>query len=273
MTTRLSCFKSILIPNLSINIAIMKPFLYLLIISLMTACEKSNSEKEDKHPAGVPTTPETKPQYNNTSFGVYKGVVLGSTGILIIRINNGDNEIKAYLTIDNQKDTLSNTQTLIPGQAIVNLQFVGRISSMSLSANADGSEAQINNLTIVGHPNASAIVVHENSTHQVLLYEGTFSGDISGRINFIKVGTSPRTEPVDYIAKASTDNYFIRGRGLAELDSGSRTHTHYIHDIGGYQRSFTGYMTFDLSKGTGSYVSYVHLVGTYNGLVDCKRTY
>lgn len=254
----------------------MKYLFSLSIIStvLFFACKKNNSQQPDQHPPGVPTTAETKPQYDNTSFGVYKGVIIGSSGIIIIKVNNGDNSIKGYLTIDSQKDTLSTSQTLTPGQAISNLTLTGRFSSLRLSANADGSNAQISNLTITGHPNANALIVHENSNRQVLLYEGVFSGEITGRINFVKVGTEARTEPVEYIARVSIDNYNIRGMARAELDSGSRDHTHYIFDIGGYSRGFAGYMKFTLSNVTGPFNSYVHSeLRSYRGDVDCKRTY
>ncbi len=255
----------------------MKTLFYLSILStiLFFACKKSGSEQTvDKHPPGVPTAAETKAQYDNSSFGVYKGVVIGSSGIIILKINNGDNTTIAYLTIDNKKDTLTAVQSPVAGQPITNLQFTGRLSCMRLSANADGSNAQINNLTITGHPNASAIVVHENSNRQVLLYEGTFTGEISGRINFMKVGTDVRSEPVEFLAKVSTDSYFIKGIGQQEQDTGSRKHTHYMYDIGGNPRGFTGYMTFNLSEVTGTYNSYVHSeLRSYRGTVDCKRTY
>ena len=256
----------------------MKNLLYLnllfISISLLVACSKSNNKQPDQHPPGVPTSPETKPQYDNTSFGVYKGVIIGSSGIIIIKVNNGDNIIKAYLTIDNQRDTLSTLQTLTPGQAINNLSLTGRFSSLRLSANADGSNAQISNLVITGHPLVTALIVHENSNRQVLLYEGVFSGEISGRINFVKVGAEARTEPVEYIAKVSTDNYIMKGSAVAELDSGSRDHTHHIFDNGGYSRGFTGYMKFTLANVTGPYNSYVHSeLRSYRGTVECKRTY
>ncbi len=254
----------------------MKTLFYLSILStlLFFACKKSAEQTVDKHPPGVPTSAETKSQFDNTSFGVYKGVVVGSSGIIVLKINNGDNTVIGYLTIDNQKDTLTTTQSLVAGQPITNLFFSGRLSSFRLSANADGSNAQISNLTITGHPNATAIVVHENSNRQVLLYEGIFTGEISGRINFVKAGTEVRSEPVEFVAKVSTDSYYIKGIGHPEQDTGSRNHTHAIFDQGGNPRGFTGYMTFNLSEVTGPFNSYVHSeLRSYTGTVNCKRTY
>lgn len=254
----------------------MKLFLYLATITalLFLACKKANTGQPDRHPPGVQTSAETKPPFDNTSFGVYKGVLIGSSGIIIIKVKNGDNHIRGYLTINNQKDTLSTTQSLPQGEAINGLLLTGRISSLKLSANADGSNAQITNLIIAGHPNATAIIVHENSSRQVLLYEGTFSGDISGRINFVKVGTEVRSEPVVFLARVSTDNYTIRGTAWPELDTGSRKHTHVMYDQAGYPRGFMGYLTFNLSSVTGPFNSYVHSeLRSYRGNVECKRTY
>lgn len=152
----------------------------------LIACKKSGSDTPQNN--GLPTTAETKPQFNNTSFGVYKGVIIGSSGTIIFRINNGDNIVKGYLAIDNQKDTLSTTATLVAGQPILNVLFAGRISSMRVSANADGSNAMLSNIQINGHNNVTGFIIHENSNKQVLCYEGAFTGGASGIINATRVG-------------------------------------------------------------------------------------
>ena len=63
-----------------------KKMVSLLVIyaTLFLTCQKSahNSETNNGNDNGLPTSAETKPQYDNTSFGVYKGVVIGSSGIL-----------------------------------------------------------------------------------------------------------------------------------------------------------------------------------------------
>src|SRR6185312_5029597 len=98
--------------------------------------------------------------------------------------------LKGYLTIDHTKDTLSTTQTLVAGQAINNVNFTGRISSMTLSVNADGSNATLSNISIVGHNNVTIFIIHKNSTKQVLCYEGTYSGNLSGTFNCARVGVN-----------------------------------------------------------------------------------
>ena len=167
-----------------------KLLLFMACITILVSCQKSSNEQDNSNNqnTGLPSSAETKPQYNNTSFGVYKGVIIGSTGTIVFKINNGDNILKGYLAIDNTKDTLSTTQTVIAGQPIVNVHFVGRISSMNLSANADGTNAIVTNISITGHSNVAVLVIHENSTKQIFCYEGTFSGSRSGTINCARVG-------------------------------------------------------------------------------------
>ena len=163
-------------------------FLASALTVIFFACNKSKTENNNTNNTGLPTSPETKPQYDHTTFGVYKGVIVGSSGTIIFRINNGDNIVKGYLTIDNQKDTLTTTTTLTAGQPLVNVLFTGKISSMKVSANADGSNASLSNIQINGHNNVTGFIIHETSTKQVLCYEGTFTGGASGVINATRFG-------------------------------------------------------------------------------------
>lgn len=250
-------------------------FKYRLLIILYAsllfhACKKSG---QNEVPDGFASVPETKPQYNNTSMGVYKGVIIGSVGTIVIKINNGDNLIKGYLAIDNVKDTLSTSQTVTAGQPIVNLNFTGTISSMTLSANADGSDAQISNLSITGHPNAKALVIHENSTQLVMCYGGTISGDLNGNICFVKVGAAIRSEPANFLAKVSIDTFFLKGNCVPETDT-VRTNTHYMYDLGNPVRTFSGYPTFSNTAVTGPWVSFFPPTNsTLRGTINCARTY
>ena len=138
-----------------------------VLLTILFACNKSDTNNNGNN-TGLATSPETKPQYDHTVFGVYKGVIIGSSGTIIFRINNGDNVVKGYLTIDNQKDTLTTTANITLGQPLVNVLFTGNISSMRVSANADGSNASLSNIQINGHNNVTGFIIHENSTKQVL---------------------------------------------------------------------------------------------------------
>lgn len=167
-----------------------KKFLTLMtVVVTLIACQKSSSDTVTSN--GLANTPETKSQYDNTAFGVYKGVIVGSTGIIKLVINNGDNLVKAYIYLDNvTRDTLTCTQLFTAGQAITNARFVGRISTMDFSVNANGSNASIVNISIVGHSGIAGQIVHETSTQQVYCYQGTYSGSEQGVFDCIKFGNS-----------------------------------------------------------------------------------
>lgn len=164
----------------------------ILLLFILFACKKTD-EPANNDDNGLSVTAETKPQYNNTNFGVYKGVIIGSSGLIVFKINNGDNVVKGYLSIDNQKDTLTTTATIALGQPISNVLFTGKISSMKVSASADGSNAMLSNIQINGHNNVTGYIIHENSNNQVLCYEGTFNGTSTGIINATRLANADST--------------------------------------------------------------------------------
>jgi len=183
---------------------------------VLFACQKSYNTTTPTA-TGLATASETKAQYNNTSFGVYKGVVIGSTGTIVFKINNGDNLLKGYLAIDNIKDTLTTTQVVVAGQPINNVNFTGRISSMTLSANADGSNAIVTNINITGHNNVAVLIIHENSTKQVFCYEGTYSGNLSGTLNCARVGANEGDTA--YVLAKINDTLVVQGFGQVTNNS------------------------------------------------------
>lgn len=198
-----------------------KPIYLLSILSVVLfACSKSSTNNNDSN-TGLSTSPETKQQYNNTTFGVFKGVIIGSSGTIIFKINNGDNVVKGYLSIsttlfsdDTQKDTLTTTAIITLGQPLSNVLFTGRISSMRVSANADGSNASLTDIQINGHNNVTGFIIHENSTKQILCYEGTFTGSVSGIINITRVGLTGG-DTTYFLAKVQSlnDTTLYRGWG------------------------------------------------------------
>jgi len=135
-------------------------------------------------------TSETNPSLDSTSFGVYKAVLAGNTGRVKIYINNGDTIVKAYLSLDSLSDTLACLQPLTQAQSIGNAFFTGRISSFTLSADADGNNAAIENIIVTGHSNVAGAVAHENSGLPVFCYEAPFTGTEKGNFNFIRYGST-----------------------------------------------------------------------------------
>ena len=135
-------------------------------------------------------TAETIASLDSTSFGVYKAVLAGNTGRMKIYINNGDTFVKATLWLDSLSDTLICLQTFTLGQPISNAVFTGRISGFSLSADAQGKNAVIENIFVAGHSNVAAVVAHENPDMPVYCYEAPFTGTEKGNFNFIRYGSN-----------------------------------------------------------------------------------
>ncbi len=248
----------------------MKRMVFVLgVILFVISCSKTDNSFYVS-PENFPTAAETKSAYNNTSFGVYKGVVIGSSGTIVIRVNNGDNIINAVLNIDKETDTLTATQTLTAGQPIVNLPLTGRISSMKLSANADGSNATLTDIRINGHSSVAGLIVHENSDLQVQCFEGKFSGSLSGVMNLVKMGGSNNSQPLYLLEKFDTDTVFYRGTGV--LDTDTLSTTHYFYDNGNPYRTFSGRGKFSNDIFTGNWSSWSPS-GISSGTFACKRTW
>ncbi len=208
---------------------------------------------------------ETKPQYDNTSFGVYKGVIIGSSGYIVFRINNGDNVVKGYLTIDDKKDILSTTETLVAGQPIKNVRFTGNFSSMTLNANADGNSAWLSDIKIDGHPDdVAAIIFHENSNQQVSSYEGKISGDLSGTINFNRIANNDTTFS---IMKFKNNPFVYYGYGYRWPVSNDTIQFNFFDENPGYYE-FKGILKNDQINGT-----WKNEVNGKNGSFSSVRTY
>jgi len=241
----------------------------LLLFGLSTiiffACQKSNTSNESNNGNngnGTSTTALTKPQYDNTSFGVYKGVVIGSSGTIFFRINNGDNIAKGYLNIDNKWDTLSTGTTIVSGQPLINVVFTGHFSSMTLNANADGSHANLTAIQITGHSNPTIFIIHENSTKQIYCYEGTFNGSSTGILNCARAGEN-NGDTAYILTKITADTSLANGFGQVTNNSIA---TNLYRDLAVtfvIQGNFSG----NNFTGTWSWAN----IGT--GAFTCTRTY
>jgi hypothetical protein len=243
-------------------------FLPVLAVLLIFGCGKPNPNSTQ---SAFPSKAETKPQYDQTSFGVYKGVIIGSSGFILFRINNGDNIVKGYLTIDDKKDTLSTTQTLVAGKPIVDLKFTGKFSSMVLNAEADGNSAEVTDIKIEGHPgNVAGIVVHENSTQQVFCYEGKFSGNQTGTFNCTKIGAGRGDSTEGFVslyfaAKFALDTLYTGGGYLYHNEVEAR-----IYNPSNWRSEFYIQGKFNNDNFTGTWdFSEVYGKGTFS----CVRTY
>lgn len=152
----------------------------------MVSCKKSNDTTNNN-------TTEALAVNDNSNAGIYKGVLVGSSGTVKIVLLNGNTTIKAYITFNGYNDTLTATTTAVAGSTITNLQFVGSMMAFNFSTSANGSNPSITNITYAGYPNPiRAIVAKQLSTQLVSCYEGSYTtltgGSDAGTFNCIIFG-------------------------------------------------------------------------------------
>ena len=165
---------------------IIKPIitLFILLSLILNSCTKSDDNQTT--PTNLSESPIAKPQFNNSNFGIYKGVFVGSSGIINVNLNN-DNTISSTLIINGVTHNFTTNQTIQQGQATL-VNFVNGSNSFSFSVGANGSSPTVSNININGHSDAAIIAAKETSTTIVKCYEGTYSGGETGIFNAITYG-------------------------------------------------------------------------------------
>ncbi|MBA0882155.1 hypothetical protein [Flavobacterium undicola] len=167
---------------------ILKTILVLTIICTLTfSCSKDDSDESK-----FTETPTAIKKFDQSNFGTYKGVFVGSTGTIVINLNE-DNTKSAVLTIDGKEYTYTTTETSTNGQVTNGLTFKNGNSSFDFNVGASGEEPNITNITIVGHLNASIEIQKEQSDKIVKCYVGVSSdsdGSNPAAFNFCILGNN-----------------------------------------------------------------------------------
>jgi hypothetical protein len=167
----------------------MKKLFPLIIAGVMIAsavfvsCKKSDDAKEeDKTPAYTCTTcntaPEAKAEHDNSSKGIYKGSVTGSSGTIKFDVGNNGSAIAAVMVIDGITVNLTSSVAWVEGQPYVapfTGMLNGQVVSITFSVQLNGGAPDITSADIPGHPNASFILVKETSTALIEVFEGTYN--------------------------------------------------------------------------------------------------
>ncbi len=159
-----------------------------LVITLAVAAVSCS--KDSTTPASIfPTSPEAQAADDSKSGGVYKGAVVGSSGVIKIVLQKGVKEIQ--LTIDDVSKTLTTTSldSWTSGEIIRNASFTADDWEVLLSVGATGI-GPTTILTIPGHASAEAILTKETSKAIVRVFEGTYAGTESGTWNFAIQGAT-----------------------------------------------------------------------------------
>ncbi len=158
-------------------------FLFLAAAAIISfsACKK-NSDPTPVTPTYTCTTcktvPDAKVAYDASSKGVYKGVLIGSTGTIMFNIANNDTTITAVMVIDGVTVNLTSVTLWVAGQPFSG-DFTGTFNgspvTINFSVGLSGATPTVTSINIPGHPNASLDVIKETSTGLVECFEGTYS--------------------------------------------------------------------------------------------------
>lgn len=180
----------------------MKKALFALLMSAgLFACSKDNDNKTTNPNNNTDTSykctgctaqPEAKAEYNNSTAGVYKGVLVGSTGTIALHLYNTGTELKALVAFDGKNATLTSAAlgNWSPGKPISNALFTGKIDGKDISAmfsvDSLGKNPRVT-VQIPGH-DVKVAIYKETSTTLIKNYEGTYTGDRSGTYNLTLSG-------------------------------------------------------------------------------------
>ncbi len=158
----------------------MKLFITLFSVTILffsTSCKK-DSTPTPYTCASCAQTPEGLAANDNSSKGIYKGVVIGSTGTIKFNVANNGTDITALLVIDGVSATLTSSIAWVGGQPYV-APFVGTFNgspaTVTFSVDSDGTNAEVMSSNIPGHSSAVFAIIKETSTALVEGYIGTYS--------------------------------------------------------------------------------------------------
>jgi len=184
---------------------------------LMTSCSKDDETPAASYTcATCKTTPDALAANDANVKGIYKGIIIGSTGTLSINIQNGNSTITATMVLDGVSVALTSNVVLVDGQPYV-APFTGTFNgspiSMTFSVGLGGTSPTMVSSSIPGHPNAVFELAKETSTSLIEGFEGTYSvtGGEKGVFNIVLSRS---------LAKFG---YIVREDGQVDTDSGSGT--------------------------------------------------
>jgi len=165
----------------------------LFMAIVIFACVFSSCKGNDPS-LNLATKPEAVAANDASSAGVYKGIIVGSSGYFSLSIKNGTDAVTCKFVFDGNEVTLSSASfsSWTSGQSINSALFTGTLNgqtiNLTFSCDANGANPTTT-VTIPGHT-VYTTVIKETSTALVRCYEGTYtvakkSGTINGTWNFV----------------------------------------------------------------------------------------
>lgn len=167
----------------------------LLAVMVTFSCSKDNKgdNDDDYTCTSCASAPVAVAANNTINKGIYKGVLIGSSGTLIFNIQNTTNTITGTMVIDGNVVDLTCEAVDLDVSADFEASFTGTLNGylviIRFHVEKNGANPTIVSATIPGHPDAVFIVAKETSDTLLECYEGTYTitGDWTeeGTYNFL----------------------------------------------------------------------------------------
>lgn len=162
-------------------------FASFMVTAMATAYIFNSCSSDDGESISLSDSAEAMAEFDDSNYGLYKGIFVGSSGVVKVNIAN-DGEVDAMMVIDGHRYTFSTDEPVTIDQPIENLTFTSGNNSFDFSVTETGQNPQISNIDIQGHPDAVTEILKEYSTLHVKCFQGNFSGDDSGVFNMVQIG-------------------------------------------------------------------------------------
>jgi hypothetical protein len=199
----------------------MKTFKKLLILPVLfaglflTSCSKDSSDDPEYVCTTCNDTPQGVAANDVNAKGLYKGIVVGSTGTISIDIQNGSNTITAVMVLDGVTVNLVSNVSVVNGETYV-APFTGMMNgspvTLTFQVGAGGEQPTMVSSDIPGHPNAEFILAKETSTSLIEAFVGSYTaGSDAGTFNVVM---STAISKWGYLAKDDQTGEINDGDGI-----------------------------------------------------------
>lgn len=150
----------------------------LILIAGFISCKKDSTPDAAYTCTTCKTTPDAKAANDASNKGVYKGVIIGSSGTIMFDLQNNGTTITAIMVLDGVTVNLTASVTLVAGQNYV-APFTGTLNgqpvSITFSVGAAGTTPTVTTSSIPGHQSSSFTIIKETSNSLVEAFEGTYA--------------------------------------------------------------------------------------------------
>jgi hypothetical protein len=166
----------------------MKKVIYFVLAGIVllgpVSCKKDDPAPATPAPS-LPTAPEAKAEHDTKSGGIYKGTFANANASGTIKVVLQDGKTEVVIVYNGVSRTLTTTDlaSWASGDAITDAIFTATDWQVLFVADADGTNFAFG-LNLAGASDFEGVIFKEVSTAQVRVYEGSFTGDSSGKWNF-----------------------------------------------------------------------------------------